>query len=203
MDWTITLTLSLGAALTLALPLTVKVIRNRGKAIAKTKNGDVLIAQAPGGAKDAAAVAIKGNGNKVYTNTGNGSMIIAPSKYGETEKRAARKAIKQSFDGFFYNFLGSEKAAGMLNHSPNLDKNNPKMFASHYEQTARNTFRQAKAKLETALITYAPILEDANVEASLAEEFGHLEKIQDAFDITNELREKIISRICSILNYQK
>lgn len=200
MDWPITL--SVGAVtLTIALPLTIKYVRNKSKICANTKTGDILIAQAAE-SENTSAIAIKGNDNKVYTNTGNGTLIAAPPRFGETEKRAARKAIKLSFDGFFYTFLGNEnsKGMGMLNHPPHLDKNNPRMFASHYEQTARDTFRRAKAKLEEALNTHAPILEDPKVEISLAGQLEKINIIQDVFEITEELRNEINKNISHIFN---
>lgn len=200
MDWTITLTLG-AVALTIGLSLTINYVRNKMEFTTKTKKGDILIAQATKGL-NTAAVTIKGNGNQVNTNNGSGSLIISSPKYGETEKRAARKSIKLSFDGFFYTFLGNEnsKAMGMLNHPPHLDKNNPKKFASHYEQTARDTFRRAKAKLEEALNTHAPILENMEVEKNVAEQFEKINIIQDVFEITEELRSEINNNIFHILN---
>ncbi len=200
MDWAITF--SLGAiALTIALPLTIKYVRNKTEVTAKSKKGDVLIAQANKGL-NTAAVAIKGNGNQVNTNTGSGSLIIASPKYGETEKRVARKSVKLSFDGFFYTFLGNEnsRGMGMLNHPPHLDKNNPKKFASHYEQIARNTFKRAKAKLEESLNTHVPILENIEVEKSVAEQFEKINIIQDVFEITEEFRNEINKNISLIFS---
>ena len=209
-EWSTTLTLS--AIATLTIPLTLRfVLRKAFSPKIKVQNGDMSFAQTgPIDGQGNIGIANSGDGNHYHIDASTKTIITHPlqPKYGEMEKRTAKKEIRKAFGSYFYSFLGKEGMEGHIGGifvKQNLDSTQPKTFKAHYAPRVPEIVYGCKNRLELALVTHAQFLEDPSAEQKIDELRQQLVDVADSdvFEVTETLRTTIYDELDAILGMEK
>jgi hypothetical protein len=192
-----TIAVTLGAVATVPLYLLIRFAWCKYfSPTVEVKRGNVFNAQI-GEISGQGAIGIVNSGDRAQFHFN--SVLPPQKKYGETEKRKARKEVLNAFNGFFWLYLGGKNLKGQTNDPMNLDVANLRSFKKDRENTIRINLENGRKTFEERLKHHAPILENSEVEGKLDDLRQELVSVKDPFDITEELRDTVLERVNALL----